>query len=349
LDQLTVTLVELTIRLGALLLCLYLSWVLIRPFLVIAIWSAVLTVALYPTFNWIALRLGGRRRLAAAIVTLITLAIILGPAAWLIVGLIESVRLVVSHLDPTTLSLPAPPESIRAWPIIGEPIYAFWTLASTNFQEALAKVIPQLRPLGTGLLRFAGDSGIAIAKLLISIVLAGFLLLAAPTLVRGFTRASIRLNPTRGKELFYLAGATIRAVLRGVIGIAVMQAMLAGIGLAVAGVPGATLITSIVLLSSIVQIGPGFILIPVVIWSWTTMDTTTALLFTIYMTLTGLIDNILRPIVMAHGLHIPTVVIMISVIGGTVAYGITGIFLGPIILGVIWTLLTTWIDETEAP
>jgi predicted PurR-regulated permease PerM len=134
---------------------------------------------------------------------------------------------------------------------------------------------------------------------------------------------------------------------RGVIGVSVLQALLAGIGLMIAGVPGASLITSAVLILGIIQIGPTVVLVPLVIWSWFSMETAAALVFTVYMIPVNLMDNVLRPLVMGRGLETPMLVILVGVIGGTLAYGITGLFLGPIVLAVIWELTVTWIREQE--
>jgi len=142
-----------------------------------------------------------------------------------------------------------------------------------------------------------------------------------------------------------LAAGTIRTVARGVIGISALQAVLAGIGLAIAGVPGATLITSAVLVFGIIQIGPSVVLIPVIVWSWFTMDTTAAILFTAYMVPVNLLDNVLKPVIMGRGLKTPMLVILIGVIAGTLAHGMTGLFLGPIVLAVIWELLVAWTRE----
>ncbi|HTM74371.1 MAG TPA: AI-2E family transporter, partial [Pseudolabrys sp.] len=150
------------------------------------------------------------------------------------------------------------------------------------------------------------------------------------------------------EELVGQAAATIRAVSRGVIGISVLQALLAGIGLMVAGIPQASLITFAVLILGIIQIGPTIVIVPVIIWSWMTMETTSALLFTVYMAPVNLLDNLLRPLVMGRGLKTPILVILIGVIGGTLAYGITGLFLGPIVLAVIWELMVAWIKEQDA-
>lgn len=346
-DQLTGPFIETAIRLGVLGLLLYWSLVLVSPFISIAIWSVVLTVALYPVFEWMTLRLGGRRRLAAILVTILSLLIVIGPATWLALGLIESLRTISEGFDFSTLAIPPPSKTVKDWPLIGEPIYQFWDLASTNFSAAMAKIYPQLKPLGSSLLRIGADTGIGIIKFLGSIIVAGFLFSPAPSLADAVKQFSRRLNPARGEEFVVQAGATIRAVSRGVIGISVLQALLAGVGLMVADVPQASLIAFAVLILGIIQIGPSIILIPVIIWSWTVMETSSALLFTAYMIPVNLVDNFLRPIVMGRGLKTPMLVILIGVIGGTLAYGITGLFLGPIVLAVIWELLVSWIKERE--
>jgi predicted PurR-regulated permease PerM len=133
-----------------------------------------------------------------------------------------------------------------------------------------------------------------------------------------------------------------------VIGISVLQALLAGLGLMAVGIPAASLITSLVLILGIIQIGPSIVLIPLIVWSWMTMETKTALLFTAYMVPVSLLDNVLRPLVMGRGLDTPMLIILIGVIGGTLSYGITGLFLGPIVLAVIWELLVAWIKEHES-
>lgn len=347
-EKTTSSFIEVAIRLGALALLLYWSLVLVSPFISIVIWSAVLSVALYPIFEWISHRLGGRRRLAAALVTILSLLVIVGPATWLALGLVDSLRVIAERLDLANLTIPPPASSVREWPLIGEPIYQFWDLASTNLRGALAQIMPQLKPLGSSLLRIGADTGLGIIMFLVSIIVAGFIFSPAPAIVEAVKKFAHRLNPTRGEEFVDQAGATIRAVSRGVIGISVLQALLAGVGLMVAGIPQASLIAFAVLVLGIIQIGPSIVLIPVIIWSWTFMDTTAALLFTAYMVPVNLLDNLLRPIVMGRGLKTPMLVILIGVIGGTLAYGITGLFLGPIVLAVIWELFVSWIQESES-
>jgi predicted PurR-regulated permease PerM len=347
-DRLTATSVEVTIRLGVLALLLYWSFILVRPFITIAIWSVVLTVALYPLYDVLVGWLGGRRRLAAALLTFGSLVIVIGPATWLALSLIDSLQTLSDRLDPSTLSVPSPPDFVKDWPLVGGPIYQFWDLASTNIRAALAKIVPELKPMASILLQIAADAGTGTVKFFIAIIVTGFLLSPAPSLFNSVNTFARRLAGKRGEGFVQLAGATIRAVSRGVIGISVLQALLAGIGVVVAGIPGASLLTSAVLILGIIQIGPSIVIIPLIIWSWMMMDATAALAFTAYMIPVNLMDNALRPLVMGRGLATPTPIIFIGMIGGTISYGITGLFLGPIVLAVIWDLMATWLKEREA-
>jgi predicted PurR-regulated permease PerM len=346
-DRLTATSVELIVRLGVLGLLLYWSFILVRPFITIAIWSVVLAVALYPLYDRLVAWLGGRRRLAAALLTFLSLLIVIGPATWLVLGLIDSIQTLSSRLDPSTLVVPAPPDTVKSWPLVGVPIYQLWDLASTNLGAALAKIVPHLTPLAGTMLQIGADAGTEMVKFFIAIVATGFLFSPGPSLVDAVNRFARRLAAERGEGFVQLAGATIRAVSRGVIGISALQALLAGAGLVVAGIPAASLLTSAILILGIIQIGPSIVIVPLIIWSWTTMDTTTALLFSAYMIPVNLMDNALRPLIMSRGLATPTLVILIGVIGGTISHGITGLFLGPIVLAVIWELLVTWLEERE--
>src|SRR5580704_1794087 len=241
--------VDAAIRIGLLGLFLYWSLKVIGPFLTVALWSAIITVALYPLFDWLAARLGSRR-LAAALITLLCLVIVIGPVMWLGFGLIGSVDFMMRGFDSKIFSIPLPAESVRDWPLIGEQAYRLWTLAATDIKTILLEVLPGLKPLGGKLLDISG------------------------TVVLG-------------------------------------------------------------LLEFVAAIG-------------TAMETANALMFTAYMVPVSLVDNVLRPFVMAHGLTTPMPVILIGVVGGTLAYGISGLFLGPVVLSVGWALLVSWVHEDSA-
>jgi predicted PurR-regulated permease PerM len=340
--------IQLAIRLGLLALLVIWTFVLIRPFVPILVWSAVLAVAFYPVFTWLAKFLGGRPRTAAAILTMISLGIVIGPATWLGLSAVDGVRELAGELNAGDLVVPSPPEKIKDWPLIGPQLYEFWNQASSNIRAVLREVVPYLKPLAGTMLAFAGDAGVGTLKFLFSVAVAGFLFPYGPQLVSTGRDFLSRIVPEQSEHFLELAGATIRAVSQGVIGVAVIQSLLAGIGFKLAGIHGAGLLAFVVMLLAILQIGAAIVLLPVIIWIWADKDFTTALLLTLFLAIVGVLDNVLKPLVMGRGLTTPTLVILVGVIGGTLAHGIIGLFIGPIILSLAWELTVAWIRTDRA-
>jgi predicted PurR-regulated permease PerM len=337
--------IRIAIRLALLTLLVLWSLILLRPFISILVWSVVLAVALYPAYDWLSARLGHRPGVAAVIVTLVVLAVFLGPATWLGLGLVEGLRNISDQLTSGDLTIPAPPDGVKDWPIVGATLFEFWKMASVNLEVALRQLAPHLKPLAGPILVVAGSAGTGTLKFLVSVVISGFLFPYGPRLVAASRRALARIVPERSESFLALAGATIRTVLQGVIGIAVLQAVLAGIVLKIAGVPNAGVLAFAILVLGVVQIGSLPILLPVVIWIWTVKDVGAAVLITIFLIMVGISDNALKPMLMGRGLSTPVLVIFIGVIGGTLAHGIVGLFIGPVILAVAWELMMAWIGE----
>lgn len=343
-------LIQLAIRLGLLAFLIYWTFVLIRPFVPILAWSIVLAVALYPVFNLLSRLLGGRPKLAAVMLTIINLGIVIGPATWLGLSAVEGVKELAGHLDAGNLTVPSPPMGVKDWPLVGPQLYELWNHASNNIRAALREVAPHLKPLAGIMLGLAGNAGVGTLKFLLSVALAGFFYPYGSQLVAAGRGFLYRIVPEQSEHFLELAGTTIRAVSQGVIGIAIVQSLLAGLGFKLAGIPGAGLLAFLVMILAIVQIGSAIVLFPVIIWIWTDKDFNTALLLTVFLCIVGVLDNILKPLVMGRGLTTPTLVIFVGVIGGTLAHGIVGLFIGPIILSVAWELTVAWIrtDRVDA-
>jgi predicted PurR-regulated permease PerM len=341
--------VQLVIRLGLLAGLIYWSFVLIRPFVPILVWSAVLGVALYPVFGWFAKILGGRPKLAATILTVVSLGIVIGPATWLGLSAVEGMTEFAGQLSAGTIVVPSAPVRIKDWPLFGSQLFDVWDYVSTHLREALREVAPYLKPVATTMLGLAGDAGVGTLKFLFSVALMGFLFIYGPQFVTAMRGFLSRVAPEQSEHFLELAGATIRAVSQGIIGIAIVQSLLAGIVFKLAGVPLAGLLAFAILLLSIVQIGGAIIVFPVIIWVWATKAFVTALLITVILIIVGLLDNILKPLVMGRGLTTPTLVILVGVIGGTLAHGIVGLFIGPIILSVVWELAAAWVNQDRVP
>ena len=246
--------------------------------------------------------------------------------------------------------MPPPPAGLADWPLIGEKAQAAWSLAATNLEGAVQKFGPSLLPFGTAILGKFASMGVDLLVLAVSVVIAGFLYVPGPRLADGARTFAERIVARRGAAFVDLAGATIRNVSRGVIGVAVIQALLAGIVLSIAGIPAAGLLAFVILVLCIVQIGPALVVLPLLIWAWLTMPTTSALVLTLVLVPITLLDNVLKPMLMSRGLTTPTLIILIGVIGGTITHGLIGLFLGPVVLAVLYDLVVAWVSlEPERP
>jgi predicted PurR-regulated permease PerM len=335
--------IDVLVRLSIVALLVYWAALLVQPFLVLIAWSIILVIVLYPAYSWSVRRLHLPSAIAAGAIIAGCLVVLLGPVTWLGLSAATSARWIAEKLASGELAIPPPVESVRQWPLIGAKTYDLWSLASTNLTAAAVKLGPVLRPLSTHLLYFAGSAGLSVFKFVISIIVAGFLFKPGPALVETVGSVFRRLTAAHGDEYVQMVGVSVRNLARGVIGVAALQSLLVGLGLIVAGIPAAGLISLFVLVLGIIQIGSAIILIPVVIWSFFTMDTFGAVLFALYMVPVSLVDNFLRPIVMAHGLKTPMPVILIGLLGGVWVHGLIGLFVGPVVLAIVWELVRIWI------
>ena len=260
--------IQIAIRLALLVGLIYWSFVLLSPFIPILLWSGVLAVALYPVWDWLSIHLGNRPRIAAILVTLAVLAVFLGPAAWLGIGLVEGLRNISDQLTSGNLTIPTPPDSVKNWPVIGATLYEYWQMASVNLASAFREIAPYLKPLAGPVLVIAGSAGTGTLMFLAAVVISGFLFPYGPPLAAAGQRALTRIVADKSESFLALAGATIRTVLQGVIGVAAIQALFAGIVLKIAGVPNASVLAFTILVLGIIQIGSLPILIPVYVVVW---------------------------------------------------------------------------------
>jgi predicted PurR-regulated permease PerM len=323
--------------------------ILLRPFLTLILWSIILAVAFYPIFEWLKHRLGGQKNLAATLIVLTSIAIILGPVALMAKTLSDNINNLANSIINGELVFPPPPENLDKLPIIGDYINNLWKLASVNIVDALKILEPQIKELATYLLPITADISLALLTFLFSIIISAFLMINAKVLQHKLTRLICRITPSRGQEFITLASLTLRNIIRGVMGIAVIQTAIVSIGLIVAGIPAAGLLSLICLILTIIQLGPGLIVFPVIIFAWVQMNSTLmALIFSIWMFSATLVDNVLKPILMTRGLAIPMPVILLGVFGGTVVHGIIGLFIGPVVLTLGYEIVSMWAKENQS-
>jgi predicted PurR-regulated permease PerM len=334
--------VDVVIRLAFLGILVYWAGLIVSPFVTIVIWAAILAVAVSPLYEWLKRKVGGRGSIASLVITLTALSIILGPTAILVSSAGEFAQELSTRLEAGTLSIPAPAESVREWPLIGEKVFAVWTDASTNQNAFLKQHSEEVKKIFGGLLSAAAGLGGGVLSFAASVIIAGFLYGGGKSMAGPLADFAVRIVGERGREFVTMSAATVRNVAQGVVGISFGQALFLGVGMMVAGVPAAGLLTFVILILCIIQIGPTLIVLPTIIWAWSNMDTVGALVFTVFMLIGNFGDSAIKPVVMAKGLKTPMLVIFIGVIGGTFAHGLIGLFLGPIVLAILYDLLIVW-------
>ena len=337
--------VEASISIGLVAMLVFWCFVYIKPFVTPIIWGVIIAVAIYPVYQRLLAAMGDRQGLAATLYTVFFLIILIVPTVLLAGTLVESVKYLATGFGNGTLAVPPPPESVGSWPIVGEPLVEFWSLASENVKEALQQIAPHLKVVGSWLLSTAGGTGLGILQFMVAIIISGFLLAKAKSGQHFALIIVKRFAGERGKQIIELVEATVRSVALGIIGVAAIQAILAGLGFMVAGVPAAGLWALLCLLLSVVQIGILPVVIPIIIYLFSTADTFTAVVFLIWSVPVSLTDNILKPIFLSRGVKTPMAVIFIGAIGGFLASGIVGLFIGAVVLSLGYELFMNWVKE----
>lgn len=340
--------IDLAVRIALIAGVVVASLLLLRPVAPLILWAVILAVAVYPLFQVVRRRLGLRNGVTAALLSLLLLVLLLTPVVVLAGSAIETLDAYAQMLLRGEHLVPPPPGSVRAWPLVGERVYDFWLRGSEDIRTLLASHVGQIASLGRFVGRIAAGVVLEVLQFAGAIIVAGVLLAYAEKLSDTVGGLAGRIADARGRHFVEIAGSTIRNVSQGVIGVALLQSALLGIGMLVASVPFAGAITFVCLVLAIVQIGPNIVMIPVIIWMWVEQPLVPAALFTAYTAPLLLLDNVLRPILMARGLQTPMAVILAGVICGTLAGGLIGLFVGPVVLAVFYDLVTAWIAAGKA-
>ena len=321
-------------------------WVL-RPFLAATVWATMLVVSTWPILKALEARLGNRRGPAVALMTLgmlLLLVIPMAAALTTIAGHTDEVRGLVTRVAHS--GLPQPPDWVGELPVVGKKLsatMAAWADAGPAGLEA--RLLPYASVAATWAFAQAGSLGGTLIQFLLVVILSAVMYAGGETAALGVRRFGLRLAGRRGEESVILAGKAIRSVALGVGVTAAVQTVLGGIGLAVAGVPFASLLAAVMLMLCIAQLGPALVLFPAVAWMYWTGDNGWATFLLVWSLVVSTLDNILRPMLIKKGADLPLLLIFAGVIGGLLGFGLIGIFVGPVLLAVTYTLLVAWIDD----
>src|SRR5277367_728597 len=338
---------EAAIYIGLALLLAIACLLLVRPFIPLLVWGVIIAVATYPGFRKLQNVLGGHETLAAAVCTLILLAVLSAPTILLAKGLIEGIQSVTAHVRDGTAIVPPPPATIESWPVIGAPLQSVWALANRDLTEAIKMFAPQIKTVLPGVLSASAGIGLVVLQLLLSILVAGVLLANAQAAHEVTCAFADRIFEERGREFQQLVGATIRSVTFGILGVALIQSVLATAGFLVVGMPAVGLWAMLFTFAAVVQAGV-LVLIPAVIYVFATASVTKAVIFLVWCLIVGLMDNILKPLLLGRGVSVPVAVVFLGAIGGFMAMGVIGLFVGAIVLSIGYKLSLAWLRGTSA-
>ncbi len=335
------------VQIAALVIIVSYCMVIISPFVGLAIWGVVMAVAIYPFFLKLSGKLGDRRKLTATLFIVIGLALVLIPGWAMTKSAVLSLATFSAELKAGSVQVPPPSESVADWPLIGERLYAVWAGAAGNLEATLNEFQPQLRELGTRLARTIGSTALGMLEIAVSVIIAGVVMLYADSGYSLSCAIARKISPNRGEHLTDISIATIRSVTNGVIGVGVIQGALAGVGFFAMGIPHAGLLTAIVLITSIIQLPALLIILPIVVWVFSFAAPLPATIFAVYMTFAALSDNVLKPLLLGRGVDLPAAIVLFGAIGGMIAYGVIGLFLGAVVLGLGYTIISDWLQASD--
>ena len=323
-------------------------WIL-RPFLLSIVWAMMIVVATWPLMLMVQARLR-RRALAVAVMSLAMLVVFFGPVLLMIDTLADNTDTISGWIHTVAESpIPPPPDWVARIPLVGDKVTSVWaSIAASGKGELASRIAPYATDAAKWAARAAGGVGLLVVQLLLTLVVSVILYSNGETARETLIAFGRRLAGDNGERVVLLAGAAIRAVAIGVVGTALAQTVLAGIGLAVAGIPFAAFLTAIILLCCIAQIGPTIVLLPAVVWLFWNNQTGWGVALLVWSVIVGTMDNVLRPFLIRKGADLPLLLIFAGVIGGLIAFGIIGLFVGPVALAIAYTLLGQWLRERDA-
>lgn len=341
---------DIYIKIVILTILLIWSFLIVKPFITIIIWSVLVAVALYPFYmKVINLFKGKKKSLVTGLFIFLLLAIIVTPTISLTKSIVSSSMNFKKSFEAGTIAIPPPGDNVKEWPLIGEKLYGLWSEANNNIETFILGYKDQLEDFfGSLFSSFTGLMG-SVFLALFSLIFAGVFMFAAKGGYATSVQFANRLKPGKGEELITMIVNTIRSVVKGILLVAVIQAALAYLGFVVIGLPGAAIFALFVLILGIIQIPALLAMIPAIAIVFSTHDSMPAIIFTVYSILVALSDNFLKPMLLGKGLQTPMLVILIGALGGMIAMGMLGLFIGPVILAIVHQMYMTWVNEDKLP
>ncbi len=346
-------LLDVLIRAGLVFALAALCYRIFSPFLSLMVWALILAVTLFPLHQMLAHKLGGKQGLAATVLVLVGIVLIVVPTTVLMMSLGDSVHDLVDSLRNNTLRIPAPPPKIADWPVVGEKIHGAWSQAHADLPAVVQRMQPKLGDLSRKALGMVASIGGAVLLFLASFIIAGIIMAFGKAGARSSRSIFDRLAGTgRGEEFAKLSTATVRAVAQGVLGVAFIQAIVVGLVMLIAGIPFTGVLAVIVLVLGIAQVPALLVTLPVIGYIWASGDyaTAPAVTYSVLLFVAGMLDNVLKPLMLGRGVDAPMPVILLGALGGMVSSGILGMFVGATLLALGYQIFMGWVaSNPDAP
>jgi len=322
-------------------------WIM-RPFLPSLIWAAMIVSATWPLMLKVESLLWGKRGLAVAVMTVAMLFIFIVPLSMAITAIFENADRISAWMKSLeTEALPALPGWLAGIPVVGPKLAVSWQNAVAGPEGLSARLAPYAGKVFSWFLSQAGSVGVIALQFLLTVIIAAIFYSKGEIVSTGVIRFARRLDGNQGEEIAFLAAQTVRGVALGVVGTALIQSLVGGIGVAVCGVPAAMLLTAVMFILCIAQLGPALVLVPSVIWLYYNGETVWGTVLLVVAILVSTVDNFVRPLLIRMGADLPIFLIFAGVIGGLVSFGVVGLFVGPVVLAIAYRLLEAWVNSKD--
>jgi predicted PurR-regulated permease PerM len=341
-DTDTIRAVEVSIRLAVLAGMVVWCFEILRPFIATIIWALIIAAALHPAYKWLLKKFRKSAGITAFIFTATILVALMTPVLMLSGTLVGTAKNYAAELEDGSLNVPPPPEQVAEWPLVGKRLYDTWLATSENLEATLRKFEDQIKSTGRWLIATAAGAGLGILQFAVALVVSGVFLAHAEGGAEFARDLGRRLGGPSGERIANTASSTVLSVAQGVLGVAIIQAVGAGIGLMIMDVPAAGLWTLLVLILATVQLPPSLILIPSIFYVASVADTVPTVIYAIWMIVVSFSDNILKPLLLGRGSTAPMAVIFLGAIGGFILSGIVGLFVGAVVLVVSYKMFLLW-------
>jgi predicted PurR-regulated permease PerM len=339
-------LLDVFIRAGLIFAMTALCYRIFSPFVSLMVWALILAVTLYPAHQKLARRMGGKQGWAATLLVLFGIVLIGAPTALLMSSVGESIQELIANARAGTLAIPAPAPGVAQWPLIGPKVYGLWSQAHSDLPGMLRTMQPQIADLARTALGVVAGMASGLLLFLASFIVAGIIMAFGHAGARSIRAIFVRIiGLERGEGFARLSTETIRAVALGVLGVAFIQAMVVGLVMIVAKVPFAGVLALVVLVLGIAQVPALLVTLPVIIYLWVSgvYGTGAAIAYTVLLAIGGMLDNVLKPLLLGRGVDAPMPVILLGALGGLASTGIMGMFVGAVLLALGYQLFMGWV------